>query len=110
MNNGGITSAGTTMFQLTVMPSRCDSTPGISRTAPSSQAMYQSGCEPAVTSAGLYGPYSQTGLICSSAPITASTPKTTKKNPPALAAYTGSRGNPTTFFSVLPGPGNCVCL
>ena len=47
--------------------------------------MYQSGCEPAVTSDGLYGPYSQTGLICSRPPIRAVTPKTMKKKPPALA-------------------------
>ena len=38
------------------------------------------------------------------------TPKTMKKNPPALAAYTGSIGKPTTFSSVRPGPGHWVCL
>ena len=47
--------------------------------------MYQSGCEPAVTFDGSYGPYIQIGLICSSAPIRAVTPKTMKKKPPALA-------------------------
>ena len=41
---------------------------------------------PAVTSAGLYGPNTQTGLICNSAPIKVMTPKTMKKKPPALAA------------------------
>jgi hypothetical protein len=54
--------------------------------------MYQSGCEPAVTSDGLYGPYSQIGLICSVAPIRAVNPKTTMKKPPAFAAYCGSSG------------------
>ncbi len=67
------------------MPQKCDSKPGMIRTEPSSQPMYQSGWEPAVTSDGLYGPYSQTGLICSRAPISAVMPKTTKKKPPALA-------------------------
>ena len=38
------------------------------------------------------------------------TPKTMKKKPPALAAYTGSIGKPTTFSSVRPGPGHWVCL
>ena len=48
--------------------------------------MYQSGCEPAVTCVGSYGPYSQTGLICSERrPCSAMTPKTRKKKPPALA-------------------------
>ena len=48
--------------------------------------MYQSGCEPADTWAGLYGPNSQIGLICTRPPSAASTPKTMKKKPPALAA------------------------
>ena len=62
------------------------------RSAPSGQPMYQSGWEPAVTLDGSYGPYFHTGLIESSAPISAVTPKTMKKKPPALAAYTGSIG------------------
>ena len=45
-----------------------------------------------MTSAGLYGPKIQTGLICISAPIRVMTPKTMKKKPPALAAYTGKTG------------------
>ena len=47
--------------------------------------MYQSGCDPAVTWPGSYGPYSQIGLICIRPPIRAVTPKTMKKKPPALA-------------------------
>jgi hypothetical protein len=74
------------------MPQKCDSKPGIIRTEPSSQPMYQSGWDPAVTSAGLYGPYNQTGLICISAPIRAVMPNTTKKKPPAFAVYTGHSG------------------
>ena len=42
--------------------------------------------------------------------ISASRPKIMKKNPPPLAAKVGSTGSPTTFFSVCPAPGHCVCL
>ena len=38
------------------------------------------------------------------------TPKTMKKNPPALAAYTGMTGKPTTLSLVRPGPGYWVCF
>src|SRR4029078_921386 len=91
-NAGGMIRAGISRFQLIVMPQNVDSKPGKIRTAPFRQPMYQSGCDPAVTSAGLYGPYSQTGLICISAPISAVMPNTTKKKPPALAVYTGNSG------------------
>ncbi len=55
------------------------------RIAPSTQPMYQSGCEPAVTCAGLYGPYNHTWLIDIVAPMRIRTPNTMKKKPPALA-------------------------
>ena len=58
---------------------------GSSRVEPSRKPTYQSGCEPALTWDGLYGPYSQTGLICTSPPSSAIAPKTSAKNPPALA-------------------------
>ena len=70
----------------------CHSQFGMIRIAPSTKPMYQSGCEPAVTWAGLYGPNTHTGLICISPPIRVITPKTMKKKPPALAAYTGNTG------------------
>ncbi|SHX29708.1 Uncharacterised protein [Mycobacteroides abscessus subsp. abscessus] len=35
---------------------------------------------------------------------------TMAKNPPDLTANTGNTRTPTTFFSVRPAPGNCVCL
>ena len=47
--------------------------------------MYQSGWEPADTWSGVYGPNSQIGLIVTRPPISAMTPKTMKKKPPALA-------------------------
>jgi len=68
------------------------SQPGMIRSRPSAMPMYQSGCEPAVTSAGLYGPNRQTGLMVIRPPIRATRPNTMKKNPPALAAYTGIIG------------------
>ena len=46
--------------------------------------MYQSGCEPADTCAGLYGPHSQIGLIWTRPPSAAQTPKTMKNSPVAL--------------------------
>ena len=61
------------------------STLGIMRSAPSSQPMYQSGCEPAVIWVGVYGPNIHTGLIVAIAPSSTVMPKTTKKKPPALA-------------------------
>ena len=72
-------------FHDQVVPPMCDSQLGMIRIAPSTKPMYQSGCEPAETSAGLYGPYDQIGLICMSPPMRTRTPKTMKKNPPALA-------------------------
>ncbi len=56
------------------------------RVEPSRKPTYQSGCEPAVTCEGSYGPYIQTGLIWARPPSAARTAKTRKKNPPALAA------------------------
>ena len=64
----------------------------MSRRAPSAKPMYQSGWVPAETGDGSYGPYVQIGLIVKNAPISISTPKTMKKNPPAFAAYTGRIG------------------
>ena len=44
------------MFHDQVVLPMWDSQFGMIRIAPSTKPMYQSGCEPAVTSAGLYGP------------------------------------------------------
>ena len=62
------------------------SQPGMRRSAPSSQPMYQSGCEAELTSAGSNGPYSQIGLICARPPSAASTRRGRKNRPTALAA------------------------
>ncbi len=81
------------MLNEKVNPSRVNSKkPGVRRTAPSRKPMYQSGCEPAVTGEGSYDPYIQMGLIVKRAPISAVTPNTMKKKPPALAVYTGYSG------------------
>ena len=37
-------------------------------------------------------------------------PPTMNKKPVVLAMKTGNIGEPTTFFSVRPLPGNCVCF
>ena len=73
------------MFQAMRVPETLISQSGIIRSAPSRKPMYQSGWEPAVTSDGSYGPYSQIGLIWAMPPSSAQTPKTRKKKPPALA-------------------------
>ena len=54
-------SRGHEMFQLIVQPKKFDSQLGIMRSAPSSQPMYQSGCEPAVTWSGVWGRMPKSG-------------------------------------------------
>src|SRR3954462_14820953 len=111
VTRAGTINAGMMMLNEKVKPSSVNSkNPGVMRTAPSSQPMYQSGCDPAVTGEGSYDPYIQIGLIVKSAPIRAVTPNTMKKNPPAFAAYTGYSGYPTTLSLVRPGPGYWVCF
>ena len=62
------------------------SQPGMIRSAPSSQPMYQSGWLAVDTSAGSNGPYTQMGLIWNTPPRNASTPEVRKNNPSALNA------------------------
>src|SRR3712207_8791289 len=57
---------------------------GNRRVEPSRNMTYQSGCDAAETCAGLYGPHSHTGLICTRPPSAAQTPNTMKNRPPAL--------------------------
>ena len=59
---------------------------------------------------GLYGPYSQIGLICANVDSSASTAKMKKKNAPVLAMKYGYIGAPTTFALVRPLPGIWVCF
>ena len=66
---------------------------------------YQSGWLAAETTAALYGPNSQIGLIWRRPPISAMTPKTSMKKPPALSAKVGNIRTPTTLWLVRPGPG-----
>src|SRR3981189_1021593 len=63
---------------------------GIRRVEPSRNMTYQSGWLPADTTAAVYGPNSQIGLIWMRPPITAITPNTIMKKPPALAAKPGN--------------------
>ena len=73
-NNGGIVWCHSRISQ-----------DGNSRVEPSRKPMYQSGCEPEETCAGLYGPNSHTGLIWARPPSAAQTAKTMKKKPPAFS-------------------------
>ena len=59
-------SPGIATFHDQVVLARCVSQFGMIRIAPSTKPMYQSGCEPAVTWAGLYGPKFQTCLLYTS--------------------------------------------
>jgi hypothetical protein len=72
--------------------------------------MYQSGWDAADTWAGLYGPHSQIGLICTTPASRAIAAKTTKNKPVDLAANVGNMRMPTTLCSVRPAPGNWVCF
>ena len=70
--------------------------------------IYQSGWELAESIAGLYGPYSQIGLIWAKVASVAVTPKTKKKSAPVLAMNTGYSGSPTSLFSRCFFPGHWV--
>ena len=78
-------SAGTRTLIGTENPNALISHAGNIRSVPSRKPMYQSGCEPAEISPGLYGPNSHTGLIETNAASSVMTPNVMKKKPPALA-------------------------
>ena len=71
---------------------------------------YQSGWLADETTAALYGPNSQIGLIWKMPPSSAIMPKTIMKKPPALTENAGNIRMPTTLWLVRPGPGHCVCF
>ena len=71
----GSTTAGQKMAGMSSPPIWM-SQPGMRRTPPSSQPMYQSGCAAVVASQARYGPYSHTGLICTNAANAVQTPAT----------------------------------
>src|SRR2546430_3287103 len=79
---------------------------GIRRGEPSRNIMYQSGWLAAETTAALYGPKSQIGLIWNRPPTNAIIANTIMKKPPPLAAKPGNIRTPTTFLLVRPGPGH----
>src|ERR1700712_1068367 len=104
-------ATGMMMLNDQVRSSHTNSQPGgTRRSAPSATPMYQSGWVPAETGEGPDGPYVQIGLMVNSAAMSATTPNTMKKKPPAFAAYTGRTGYPTTLPCVRPGAAYCVCL
>src|SRR5690242_8434639 len=75
---------------------------GMRRVEPSRNITYQSGWLADDTTAALYGPNSQIGLIWNRPPRKAMTANTIMKKPPALAANPGNIRMPTTLWSVRP--------
>src|SRR5207245_6837342 len=105
----GSNTAGKNGFG-TAWPSTRISHEGKIRRAPSSHPRYQSGWAGELTADGVKGPYSHTGLICRSPPIAPRRAAIPKNRPTDRAVYVGQSFDPTTFVSVRPGPGNCVCF
>src|SRR3954454_9192281 len=100
----GQNTSGIVWFQI------CTRHAGKTRSAPSSQPIYQSGCAAVVTALGRYGPYNHSGLICARPPRAAVTATTPANRPTDFAVYVGHKRTPTTLRSVRFGPGNCVCF
>ena len=72
--------------------------------------MYQSGCEPAPTCDGLYGPYSHTGLIWTSAAQPRGDSEDGEEEAAGLRHEAGRSGAPTTLCSCGAAPGHWVCF
>src|SRR4051794_19593031 len=98
----GMITPGTRIIHGMVWPQILVSHAGIRRSEPSRKPRYQSGCEPADTWEGLYGPYSHTGLIWAMPPSSATTANTIMKKAPPLIEKYGTIRTPTTFWLVLP--------
>src|SRR3974390_2908867 len=73
------TMNGMSTLSDSVCPRKFHSQAGIMRSEPSRMPMYQSGCEADEIATGVYGPYSQIGLIVANVASTAHAPKM-KKN------------------------------
>src|ERR1041385_1286218 len=73
-----------------VLPKARNSHGGMRRVEPSRNMTYQSGWEPAETTAALYGPNSQIGLIWKRPPSIATIAKQIMKKPPALTENAGN--------------------
>src|SRR5687767_6703803 len=78
-------------------PKARNSQAGINRSAPSTHPIHQSGCAGEVTCCTRKGPYSHTGLICTSPPNANSTAPVMKNRPIDFTAYVGHSFEPTTF-------------
>ncbi|MFD3343724.1 topoisomerase C-terminal repeat-containing protein [Streptomyces anthocyanicus] len=95
---------------MTVWPATAVSNGGISRSEPSRNPTYQSGCEPVETMSGRYGPYVQIGLISATAASTTRTPKTMRNRPVEFVMNCGNSGLPTALRLVRPRPAHWVCF
>src|SRR5579863_3869590 len=101
---------GISTLSESVCPRRLYSQAGIMRSAPSKMPMYQSGWEADEMATGVYGPYSQIGLIWANVARKAHAPKMKKNHAPPLAMKYGKNGWPVTFCSVFPLAGIWVCF
>jgi len=72
-----------------VCPRKLISQAGMTRSAPSRMPRYQSGWLAEETASGVYGPYSQIGLICANVASTASVPKMKKNHAVPLSRKYG---------------------
>src|ERR1700722_19337531 len=102
----GRITAGTKTSNGMVWPQLWNDHDGHIRSAPSRNPMYQSGWTAYEMRAASYGPNCQIGFTYATAPSSAVMPPTMNKKPVVLAMKTGNIGEPTTFFSVRPPPGN----
>src|SRR6266851_7810972 len=101
---------GMSTLSESVYPRKFISQAGIIRSEPSRIPMYQSGCDADEICTGLYGPYSQIGLICANVESSAVPAKMKKNHAPPLATKYGKNGWAVTFCSVSPLAGIWVCF
>src|SRR6516225_352594 len=80
------TANGMSTLSESVCPRKLISQAGIIRSAPSRMPMYQSGWEADEIATGVYGPYSQMGLIVAKAESSATAAKMKKNQELVLAA------------------------
>ena len=96
------TMNGMSTLRVTVCPRKFSSQGGMMRSAPSKMPRYQSGWDAEEIASGVYGPYSQTGLICANVDSATRAPKMKKNHAWPLSRKYGQNGWPTTFRSVFP--------
>src|SRR6266849_6935364 len=89
---------GMSTLSESVCPRKLISQAGIIRSEPSRMPIYQSGWDADEICIGLYGPYSQIGLIWANVASSTSAAKMKKNHAPPLATKYGKNGWPVTFL------------